>query len=149
MVAHNKKFLVFKISYFCNLQEDLANDVLKVFQLYKCSSKQEVPFTSVIYAYKGILLLFGLFLAWETRHVEVPALNDSKFIGMSVYNVGALSAVGIICMYALSGTASIKERYTIVSMCINLCTTVTLCLVFVPKVSGLMKYYFLTILQPY
>ena len=30
---------------------------------------------------------FGIFLAWETRHVSIPALNDSKYIGMSVYNV--------------------------------------------------------------
>ena len=28
--------------------------------------------------YKGLLLLFGLFLAWETRHIQVQALNDSK-----------------------------------------------------------------------
>ena len=28
--------------------------------------------------YKGLLLLFGLFLAWETRNIQVQALNDSK-----------------------------------------------------------------------
>ena len=133
----NKKFQCWfnKTSSLPNIQDDIANDVVKVFQLYKCSSQQEVRFRSVIYAYKGILLLFGLFLAWQTRHVEIQALNDSKFIGMSVYNVGALSAVGIICMYAFSETTFIKERYTAVSMCIILCTTSTLCLIFVPKVS--------------
>ena len=30
-----------------------------------------------------MLLLFGAFLAFETRKVTVPALNDSKFIGQS------------------------------------------------------------------
>jgi len=29
----------------------------------------------------GLLMLFGAFLAFETRKVTVPALNDSKFIG--------------------------------------------------------------------
>ena len=29
----------------------------------------------------GLLLVFGAFLAYETRKVTVPALNDSKFIG--------------------------------------------------------------------
>jgi hypothetical protein len=29
----------------------------------------------------GLLLVFGAFLAFETRKVTVPALNDSKFIG--------------------------------------------------------------------
>jgi hypothetical protein len=32
-------------------------------------------------------MLFGCFLAWETRAVNVPALNDSKYIGISVYIV--------------------------------------------------------------
>ena len=35
----------------------------------------------VVYLIAGLLLLFGAFLAFETRKVTVPALNDSKFIG--------------------------------------------------------------------
>ena len=35
----------------------------------------------VVYPIAGLLLLFGAFLAFETRKVTVPALNDSKFIG--------------------------------------------------------------------
>jgi len=31
--------------------------------------------------------VFGCFLAWETRNVSIAALNDSKYIGLSVYNV--------------------------------------------------------------
>jgi len=31
--------------------------------------------------------LFGCFLAWETRAVNVPALNDSKYIGIAVYAI--------------------------------------------------------------
>jgi 7 transmembrane sweet-taste receptor of 3 GCPR. len=34
-----------------------------------------------MYCYKGFLLIFGLFLAWETRNVKVAVLNDSKYIG--------------------------------------------------------------------
>ena len=40
-------------------------------------------FVSSIYAYKGLLMAFGCFLAWETRNVNIPALNDSKYIGES------------------------------------------------------------------
>ena len=35
----------------------------------------------------GMLLLFGAFLAFETRKVTVPALNDSKFIGKHTVGV--------------------------------------------------------------
>jgi gamma-aminobutyric acid type B receptor len=34
-----------------------------------------------LYAYKGLLLLFGVYMAWETRNVKIPALNDSQYIG--------------------------------------------------------------------
>ena len=43
-------------------------------------------FVSSIYAYKGLLMAFGCFLAWETRNVNIPALNDSKYIGKSAEN---------------------------------------------------------------
>ena len=89
---------------------------------------------AVLFAYKGILLLFGLFLAWETRDVTIPALNDSKYIGMSVYNVVVLSIIGAIVAIALDGSMYYEAPYAISSLCLIVCTTVTLLLVFVPKV---------------
>ena len=41
----------------------------------------------VVFSYKGILLLFGILLAYETRNVKVIQVNDSRFVGMSIYNV--------------------------------------------------------------
>lgn len=48
-----------------------------------CQSNHMTIFVSSIYAYKGLLMAFGCFLAWETRNVNIPALNDSKYIGES------------------------------------------------------------------
>ena len=103
--------------------------------LYQCTCRYKTYFVAVTYVYKGVLLLFGLFLAWETRNVTIPALNDSKYIGMSVYNVVILSAIGAIVVTALDGTRSFEASYAISSLCLIICTTVTLLLVFVPKVS--------------
>ena len=44
-------------------------------------------FLGVTFGYKGILLLFGILLAYETRNVKVKQINDSKFVGMSIYNI--------------------------------------------------------------
>ena len=85
--------------------------------------------------YKGILVLFGLFLAWETRNVTIPALNDSKYIGMSVYNVVVLGIIGLVVTFAFDGSTHHVVPYAISSSCVIVCTTVTLLLVFVPKVS--------------
>lgn len=65
--------------------QDLDNeDVIIVPEMEHCQSKRMTIFLSVIYVYKGLLMAFGCFLAWETRHVSIPALNDSKYIGLSV-----------------------------------------------------------------
>jgi len=80
------------------------------------------------------LQLFGLFLAWETRQVNIPALNDSKYIGMSVYNCVMMCVLGAPLSHVLSD--KIDASFLIISVFIVFCTTVTLCLVFGPKVSN-------------
>ena len=88
----------------------------------------------VLYGYKGILLLFSVFLAWETRNVTIPALNDSKYIGMSVYNVVILSAIGATVSMILNDTTYYELLHVLVSVVVLLSTTVTLTMVFLPKV---------------
>lgn len=47
----------------------------------------------VIYVYKGLILVFGLFLAYETRSIKVKQINDSRYVGMSIYNVVVLCLI--------------------------------------------------------
>lgn len=75
---------------------------------------------------------FGCFLAWETRHVSIPALNDSKYIGMSVYNVVIMCVIGAALSFVLREQQD--AAFVIISIFIMFCSTTTLCLVFVPKV---------------
>ena len=81
----------------------------------------------------GLLLLFGAYLAWETRKVHIPALNDSKMIGLSVYNVI------IPCALVIPIVGLVHDRpttqFALTSFLTIFCTTFTLCFVFVPKVS--------------
>ena len=79
-------------------------------------------------------MLFGVFLAWETRNVTIPALNDSKYIGMSVYNVVILSAIGATVSMVLKETKHYDLLHALVSVVVLLSTTVTLTMVFLPKV---------------
>ncbi|XP_017845925.1 gamma-aminobutyric acid type B receptor subunit 2 isoform X5 [Drosophila busckii] len=77
-------------------------DVLVIPENEYCQSEHMTIFVSIIYAYKGLLLVFGAFLAWETRHVSIPALNDSKHIGFSVYNVFITCIAGAAISLVLS-----------------------------------------------
>ncbi|XP_076468400.1 uncharacterized protein LOC143299155 [Babylonia areolata] len=107
-------------------------DLVFLTQLTTCNSAHLQKWMGAFYAYKGLLLLFGVYMAWETRHVKIPALNDSQYIGFNVYNVVLMS----VCVVVLSNILSSQPTlaYAIDSAFMFLSTTVTLCLLFVPKI---------------
>ncbi len=78
-----------------------------------------------------LIKLFGCFFAYETRHVSIPALNDSKYIGISVYNVLIMCTTGAAIAFIVQDNTSVSILITVF---IFSCTTITLCLVFLPKV---------------
>ncbi|CAB4027904.1 gamma-aminobutyric acid type B receptor subunit 2-like isoform X1, partial [Paramuricea clavata] len=118
---------------FDELRED-SRDLITIPVLKICECTYRTKLLGVLYGYKGILLLFGVFLAWETRNVTIPALNDSKYIGMSVYNVVILSAIGATVSMVLKTTVYYELLHVMVSAIVVLSTTVTLTMVFAPKV---------------
>lgn len=64
--------------------------------------------------------------------MNVPALNDSKYIGMSVYNVVLMCSLGVAILFILEN--NVNASFVLISLFIIFCTTLTCCLVFVPKV---------------
>ncbi|XP_067137060.1 gamma-aminobutyric acid type B receptor subunit 2-like isoform X3 [Centruroides vittatus] len=114
------------------------NDDVQIIPVMEfCQSERMSIFLGSIYAYKGLLMAFGCFLAWETRHVSIPALNDSKYIGMSVYNVVIMCVMGAAVSYLLREHQD--AAFVIISSFIIFCSTATLCLVFVPKLFELWR----------
>ncbi|KAK6018483.1 7 transmembrane receptor, partial [Ostertagia ostertagi] len=75
------------------------DDRVVIPEIEKCESNHSAVFQAVLYATKGILMQCLRYsvasLLGNTRHVNVPALNDSKYIGMSVYNVVVMSILGL------------------------------------------------------
>ncbi|KHJ92802.1 7 transmembrane receptor [Oesophagostomum dentatum] len=113
------------------------DDKVVVPEIEKCHSRYSAVFQAILYAIKGVLMILGCFLAWETRHVNVPALNDSKYIGMSVYNVVVMSTLGLSISVILQ--ERVNEAFALACFFIIFSTTLTLCLVFVPKIVELAR----------
>ena len=61
--------------------------------------------SGIIYAYKGLQLILGLFLAYETRSYKFKQINDSRLVGMSIYNVV------VLCMITAPVMLVIGEYY--------------------------------------
>lgn len=68
------------LAHFCSQSVDSKQDVSYVRQLELCESTDTYRWLGILFGYKGLLLLFGAFLAWETRNVTIAALNDSKYV---------------------------------------------------------------------
>ncbi|XP_074651672.1 uncharacterized protein LOC141906324 [Tubulanus polymorphus] len=112
-------------------------DVKFVPQMARCHSVHIDKWTGGFYAYKGLLLIFGVYMAWETRHVKIPALNDSQYIGMNVYNVVVTSVIVVALSNILSTEPTVA--YNCVSAFIILSTSATLALLFIPKIYTIIK----------
>lgn len=102
------------------------------FQLEVCKSQNTTGWLCALYAYKGLLLIVGVYMAWETRNVEISALNDSKYIGISVYSVVITSASVVVIGTIISERATLA--YITITSLILIATTSTLCLLFLPKI---------------
>uniref|UniRef100_G3WFJ0 Gamma-aminobutyric acid type B receptor subunit 2 n=1 Tax=Sarcophilus harrisii TaxID=9305 RepID=G3WFJ0_SARHA len=115
-----------------NMEPDPAGRDISIRPILEhCENSHMTIWLGIVYAYKGLLMLFGCFLAWETRNVSIPALNDSKYIGMSVYNVGIMCIIGAAVSFLTRDQPNVQ--FCIVALVIIFCSTITLCLVFVPK----------------
>ena len=64
--------------------------------------------------------------------MTIPALNDSQYIGMCIYNVVILSTLGVILAFVLDNQVQI--RYALISGLLIFGTLVTELIIFVPKV---------------
>lgn len=78
-------------------------------------------------------------IAWETRKVKIAALNDSKSIGVCIYNV-AISALVGLSISELLDQSRVDEIYVATSVCILVATSGTIIIIFLPKVKGNHKY---------
>ena len=121
----------------CQLSDD--RDYKTVLYREECVGPHFTVWIIVFYTFHSLLLIFGLFLAFETRKVSIPALNDSRFIGISVYNVVLLSAVGVPVSFFTNTHPTVS--FSLICAVILFCTTLTLGILFFPKVRALLFIY--------
>ncbi|XP_037087460.1 gamma-aminobutyric acid type B receptor subunit 2-like [Pollicipes pollicipes] len=107
-------------------------------QVEVCYSQHEHKWLGALYAYKGLLLTVAVYMAWETRGVKIPALNDSRYIGLSVYNVVITSVIVVTMANAVWERVTLA--FVLITSLIIMSTTTTLCLLFVPKIHSIIYH---------
>ena len=100
--------------------------------IYTCIQPSTIIWLAVSYAYKGLLQLVAMFMAFHTRRVKIKALNDSKEIAFIIY-INSISLVLLaVVEFALN---TYHEVYAaLFGLGLMVAATLFLTLVFVPKV---------------
>ena len=109
------------------------NGIIENYLVINCYSPSSFYWRLALYTHLGILQTSALVLAFKTRNVKIPVLNDSKAISASVFITSALDVGLIIVTISLQNYSSLIAFYFYGF--IMLSTAVFVGLVFVPKVS--------------
>lgn len=63
----------------------MKDDILRKTVQFQCTCEDRNAFFIPLFGLKILLLLFGIFIAWMTRNVTIPVLNDSRYIGINFF----------------------------------------------------------------
>uniref|UniRef100_A0A8C0A2H7 Gamma-aminobutyric acid type B receptor subunit 2 n=1 Tax=Bos mutus grunniens TaxID=30521 RepID=A0A8C0A2H7_BOSMU len=103
-----------------NMEPDPAGRDISIRPLLEhCENTHMTIWLGIVYAYKGLLMVGAELQAY------IPMLNESKYIGMSVLQSRRLGS------FLTRDQPNVQ--FCIVALVIIFCSTITLCLVFVPK----------------
>ncbi|GFS03758.1 metabotropic gamma-aminobutyric acid receptor [Elysia marginata] len=127
-----------RLETFSRIQPTNTDDDIELRpQLELCHSDNITVWLGVVFGYKGILLIFGIFLAYETRSVKLKQVNDSRFVGMSIYNVVVLCVITAPISLIISNQEN--ATFAFVSLAILLCSFLSMGLIFVPKIKEILQ----------
>ena len=112
-----------------------SSSVLEEYTVWQCYESGSTPFILdlLIFIYLGLLQLVGIILAFQTRKVKIPILNDSKSVTALVYISSIVLVVIVLITFILRGYINISAA--VFSGGIILLATFFLALIFIPKVS--------------
>lgn len=63
------------------------NDVKTVYQSQQCRSHHQMVWIGLLYSIKGILIVLGIYLSYETRASKLEMINDAHLVRMCTYNI--------------------------------------------------------------
>ena len=92
---------------------------------------------AISYAYKGLLQLVAMFMAFHTRRVKIKALNDSKEIAVIVY----INSITLVLLAVVEFTLNTYHDVyaALFGLALLVGATLFLCFIFIPKVDSFLR----------
>ncbi|CAI8043133.1 Gamma-aminobutyric acid type B receptor subunit 2 [Geodia barretti] len=120
-----------------NLEGATGSYIQKFNKVWQCYGSGSAPFylDLVIFVYLGLLQVVGIILAFQTRKVKIPILNDSKSVTALIYISSIVLVVIVLISFILNEYVNV--RAVMFYGGIILLATIFLALIFIPKVISL------------
>jgi len=100
-----------------------------------CSSASETYWTSALYSYKGLIIVFGVFMSWQSKTTDVSEHADSSCNAVSIYNMAVICVLGVPVTYLLPHEL-ITVKFVYETSLVIFCSIVCTCLLHIPKVKA-------------
>ena len=100
--------------------------------VFVCVNDGAIVWLAISYAYKGLLQLVAVLMAFHTRNVRIKALNDSTEIAAIIYINSITLALLTVVEFALSNYHEVHAGMFGLALLVG--ATLFLSLVFVPRV---------------
>ena len=101
--------------------------------VYNCFTSDSFPWLITCFLYLALLQFIAVVLDIQTRNVKIRILNDSKEVAIIIYLTSFVMIVMLASTFILSDYNNVSDGIFGSSLMIS--TSVTLIVVFLPKVS--------------
>ena len=98
----------------------------------RCLSTTEPYWISVLFGYKAIIQIIGLYLAFKIRNIKIRGLNDSREVSISLYVTSVLLLIVMIVTFVYGDYIDVDGF--VYGFGLSTAVTVVLSLTFIPKV---------------
>jgi gamma-aminobutyric acid type B receptor len=122
-----------------NPEGKMSSDVRVDYKVWQCYNSGSAPFILdlLIFIYLGLLQLVGIILAFQTRKVKIPILNDSKSVTALIYISSIVLVVIVLTTFNLRSYINVNAAFF--SGGVLSLATFFLLIVFVPKMLSLCR----------
>ncbi|CAI2356646.1 unnamed protein product [Caenorhabditis sp. 36 PRJEB53466] len=117
---------------------DSEEDEMIMPVLQQCQSNQQEVWIGIIMGFKCLLLVFGTFLSYETRNLKLRFINDSRFVGLAIYNVAVMTLVTAPVVTLLIH-GKVDANFAFISLTVLICTYISVGLIYGPKIRHIIK----------
>ena len=100
--------------------------------VFECSSHYSDVWITIFVLDKIILVMYGIYLAWIIRNINVAPMNDSKYLFLSSYSIIVNGLGSMTLMQLLRDWPNVVQIFFTLGIIVTTCSTQ--CLLFVPKV---------------